>query len=182
MKNIVTKRSYCFKLLKNKCIFVCSINQIFYVYFFFMVLIFFFLDFLILLIFWKSVLGFSDFSIFNLFLSSSLTVFVSHSNTFTRWWVCKFVCMQLCCIIWLWWEGKVFSSVRYSYLLTLPHDNAAFLLLLYQIFSSIIMISFHIVSKRLCLNLENIFFCYTFFVKLCESSKVLKFLKTISEK
>ena len=68
-------------------------------------------------------------------------------------------------IICLWLEGNISSPVIYSYLSIFPDDNAdtfaAFLLMLYYSFSSLIvssvvMISFYILSKRFFLRRERL--------------------------
>ena len=68
---------------------------------------------------------------------------------------------MVCSIIWFRLEGNIASPVRYSYLSMLHDDNADIfatsLLISYcsfssQILSSIVIITFHILSKRLCLK------------------------------
>ena len=70
-----------------------------------------------------------------------------------------------CSIIWIWLEGNISSPVEYSYLPILPDENAyifaASLLILYCSFSSLILssialISFYILSKRLFLQLKGL--------------------------
>ena len=71
----------------------------------------------------------------------------------------------VCSVILPWWDGNIFSPVKYSYLSILPENNAdvfaASLLMLYGSFlswclSSIVMINFYILPKRLFLKREEL--------------------------
>ena len=88
-------------------------------------------------------------------------VFICFSKAFTKG---EYVNLA-CCIILLWSEGSISSPVRYSYLQVLPNYNAdtfvASLLISYcsfssPILSSVAMISFYILSKRILLKHEGI--------------------------
>ena len=98
-------------------------------------------------------------SAFICFSPSSSIVFIYFSNALPMG---KYVNLA-CSITLLWFRGSIFSPVRYSYLSILPYDNtdifAASLLIFYfnflsLILSSVVIISFYILSKRLFLKRE----------------------------
>ena len=71
----------------------------------------------------------------------------------------------VCSVILPWSDGNIFSPLKYSYLSILPEDNAdifaASLLMSYGSFSSsrlssIVMINFYILPKRLFLKREEL--------------------------
>ena len=97
---------------------------------------------------------FNCFYLFFTFISNCFNLFLKC--------LCKRKYLNVAClIILLWSEGNISSPVKYSYLSILPDDNAdifaASLLISYWSFSSlilssVIMISFSILSKRLFLR------------------------------
>ena len=113
-------------------------------------------------------------NLISVFFNSSFLLEMSRDSIAPTCLTCCFVCFSKdlpkgdyanlsCFIIWL--EGNNSSSVRYSYLSILPDDLAdisvASLLVLYcsfssLILSSIVMISFYILSKRFSLKCDGL--------------------------
>ena len=96
------------------------------------------------------------------FFPSSSIVFVCFSKAFPKGERINLDCSIIC----FWLEGNISSPVRYSYLLIFADDKvdilAAYLLISYQsfsslIWSSIVMILLYIYFKRFFLNLKRSF-------------------------